>query len=265
MGDSRLPARDARQRSGAWPLVRTADGSWTAIEPVGGRALHDLAGARTEARGRFARALGLDRVRGARKVRLLDVGSGLLHNLAAAVECATCLGFELEALGLEHSPAVLELAARLPADPDPRFEAARRGVGEALGGTGLRGVRVELLRGPAEALIDDLPAQGFDAVFLDGYAPSGGGPLWDPDFLRRLASKLAPGGALATYTSSALVRAALIASGLEVEAGPRLGLKAGGTIARRAGSEPAPLRPMGRPLNERHRAKLARRARRIGG
>lgn len=265
MGGARLSADESRRRSSAWPLVRTADGSWTAIEPASGRALHDLAGARTEARGRFARALGLDRVRAARRVRLLDVGSGLLHNLAAAVECATTRGFQFEALGIESSAAVLELATGLPADADPRFEGARRRTIESLDGPGPLGVRVELLRGCAEALLDDLPARGFDAVFLDGYAPSGGGPLWEPDFLRRLASKLAPGGALATYTSSALVRATLIASGLEVSAGPRLGLKAGGTIARRAGTEPGPLEPIGRPLTERERAKLVRRARRIGG
>ncbi|MEO0649433.1 MAG: hypothetical protein AAFZ65_01995, partial [Planctomycetota bacterium] len=111
-----------------WTLVRTADGSWTALEPERGRALHDLAGARTEARERFVRASGLDRATPGARLRLLDLGTGLGHNLGAARDAAERRGIALEVTAFERSGAVLELAAALPPDPQARHERFRRAL-----------------------------------------------------------------------------------------------------------------------------------------
>ncbi|MHC4263961.1 MAG: MnmC family methyltransferase [Planctomycetota bacterium] len=257
--------------------MRTADGSWTALEPGTGRALHDLAGARTEARLRFAQAAGLDRVPAGACVELLDLGCGFGHNLAAAEELAHARGFELSVLALERDPRVWAAAEHLPPDPAYGFEAARRRVRERLerGAAGW-----ELRFGPAELEERTLGQRRFDAVFLDGYAPSTADSLWEAEFLARVARRLRPGGLVTTYTASSRIRAAFMAAGLEVGVGPRVGRRVGGTVARRTsgraantdelavdGVDPeraeALLEPSWSPLEDGQRRKLERRGRRI--
>ena len=52
--------------------------------------------------------------------------------------------------------------------------------------------------------------------FLDPFSPRRCPQLWTVDFLKDVASCLAPGGLLATYSRSAAVRAALIEVGLHI-------------------------------------------------
>jgi tRNA U34 5-methylaminomethyl-2-thiouridine-forming methyltransferase MnmC len=70
----------------------------------------------------------------------------------------------------------------------------------------------------------------YQAVFLDPFSPSKSPELYSVEFLRHLASLLAPEGRILTYTSAAPVRSALLEAGLEVGEGPWVGRK-GGTIA----------------------------------
>ncbi len=80
-------------------------------------------------------------------------------------------------------------------------------------------------------------AAGFDAVYLDAFSPKANPEAWQPAFLGRLASSLAPGGRLVSFTVSGEVRRALAAHGLVVSkvAGPPGG-KAEVLVARRPGS-----------------------------
>jgi tRNA U34 5-methylaminomethyl-2-thiouridine-forming methyltransferase MnmC len=266
------------ERSG-YCAQRTGDGSWTVIDPQSGRAAHDLHGARSEARVRFVQALGLDRAPRGATLRLLDVGTGLGLNLAAALEAAQGCGARLEVLCLERDPAPLELAAELEPDSDPGFDAHWRRALAALSASRERGGpaevpgvgTVELALGDAAVELSARPQWRGEGIFLDGYAPRDGGALWSFPFLRALAAALVPGGRLATYTASAAVRAALLAAGLELRAGPRHGAKVGGTVALRApvaGGEPGGEhwpRGLWSELDSRQGAKLARRAARLPG
>ncbi|MEO6708064.1 MAG: hypothetical protein ABI054_10550, partial [Planctomycetota bacterium] len=74
--------------SRAWRAQRTEDGSWTLLHPLHGESCHSLAGAWTQARERYASLIAdLPREITARGVvRLLDIGTGMGFNLAAAIE-----------------------------------------------------------------------------------------------------------------------------------------------------------------------------------
>jgi len=243
--------------SGTWKALETEDGSWTLLDSSLGQACHAREGAWTEARERYAgptrlreRALAED---APACLRLLDVGTGLGWNLAAALEAVHGTDCALEVVTLERDPSVIEasldLHARQPLAAAADFQrpvaealaasledhAAARMQGVALPGGG----RLYLWLGDGRETLAECtwPAAwpsdcpGFDAVFLDPFSPGVDPPLWEAGFLGRMAMLMAPGSLLSTYTASARVRARLMAAGLIVGRGPRVGGKAEGTLA----------------------------------
>lgn len=62
-------------------------------------------------------------------------------------------------------------------------------------------------------------AQGaaVDAWFLDGFAPSRNGAMWNPELFERIAELSRPGATLATFTAAGEVRRGLAGAGFEVE------------------------------------------------
>lgn len=253
-----------------WIETPTADGSWTLVHAGLGEGCHSLAGAWQQATERYAgpcRLAELARERAGAPVRLLDVGTGLGLNLAAA-RAALGAG-ALHVVTLERDPEVLCAGRALYERPDladgpwsaphrlvrTALRAAERAGGNpvAFGNGTLR-----LLLGDARATLAEV-AGPFDAVFLDPFSPARAGELWEPGFLAEVAARLAPGGWLSTYSASFRVRLALAVAGLEVGLGPRVGAKGEGTLARRGAPVPA--------LAPRVSARLGRRlaALRAGG
>lgn len=239
-----------------WEPVTTDDGSVTLRCPRTGSLAHSAAGAWTEACERYVAATDLA---GWQRPRLLDIGTGLGWNLAAALHAVDPL--DVVSLELDPGPieAALELAAagRLAPPPLARLhEPVAVALREALEHPGeavaLGRGRLRLLLGDARQTLPELEAQArFDAVFLDPFAPGEDPPLWEPGFLEEVARRLAPGGLLSTYTASLRVRTSLARAGLQVGAGPRVGQKSQGTLA-------SPDRPLP-VLDDRTRRKLARR------
>ena len=224
-----------------------------------GQACASSSGAWLEALERYARPcrlreLGLQRP--GQGVRLLDVGTGAALNLAAARSELAGTGAHLEALTLERDPDVLRAACALPAsppDPGVGLGALRRtllGMAEEGGGgaqlegqDGASPATVRLVLGDARETLEREPGVGrYDAVFLDPFSPAAEPELWAPAFLAAIAARMAPRAVLSTYTSAARVRRALAAAGLGRGAGPRVGAKAGGTLASPRGVLP-PLGP----------------------
>jgi tRNA U34 5-methylaminomethyl-2-thiouridine-forming methyltransferase MnmC len=243
-----------------WKRVRTGDGSWTLEHPVHGETCHSRSGAWLEARERYCvpcRLADLARERGA--VRLLDVGTGLGLNLAAALEVTRAAGAELEIVTLERSPEVIRTAIRLGLEEPSREDVdgeesaelhrlVLRTLASALAspgrdvplGEGEERGRLRLVLGDARETLPALePELEFDAVFLDPFSHRKEPELWQPGFLFAVAARLADRGWLSTYSAATRVRAGLSAAGLSVGLGPPVGKKAAGTVARRG----APLPP----------------------
>jgi tRNA U34 5-methylaminomethyl-2-thiouridine-forming methyltransferase MnmC len=249
---------------------RTDDGSWTLAQLRLGEACHSRSGAWKQAVERYAGGCRLaERSAGGHaRLRLLDVGTGLGLNLAAAL-AALAPGSSLEVLSLELDPAVIErglaLYARLPAGPwEPWHGRVRRALTAALATPGravaLEGGSLVLLLGDARATLAGA-AGPFDAVFLDPFSPRRAPELWSPAFLAELARRMAPGSWLSTYSAAFAVRLALSAAGLRVGRGPRVGTKAEGTVASPDAEPPALPPRTARRLARRLRGLLAECAR----
>lgn len=258
--------------SRAWTPLETGDGSWTLVHGGHGEACHSREGAWTESVERYGRPCGFGERRAVGGVRrLLDVGTGLGLNLAAALALleeagaglearAGAVALELEACGLELDPGVFAAALDLGARPQA-LEGAPRGLrrwwppvlaalGKAARRAGERACvdirtptgearagSLRLFVGDGRETLGRALAGGagapFDAVFLDAFSPGRAPELWEGAFLGSLAASLAPGGVLSTFTVNRRVRACLAAAGLEVTDGPAVGRKRAGTLARR--------------------------------
>ena len=247
-----------------WNAVRTADGSWTLAHPEHKATCHSLAGAWQQACERYARPC---RVRelGAtqRTVAVLDIGTGLGLNLAAALAALEGTNANLHAVTLERDADVIHSALALadwPAEVERHYAPLRNALAGCLAMRATT-ARVELGgRGSLTLLLGDatqcLPqfdrSVRFDAVFLDPFAPSVEPGLWEAQFLGEVARRMRDGAVLSTYSASLRVRRALVAGGLSVGRGPRVGLKSAGTLAGIGAHLP--------PLDARTQRRLARHA-----
>jgi tRNA U34 5-methylaminomethyl-2-thiouridine-forming methyltransferase MnmC len=255
-----------------WVQVMTQDGTPTLRHPLHHEACHSLSGAWLESRERYARACSVEsRTRARSPLRLLDVGTGLGLNLAAALEAVNLAGGELEVVTLELEDSILRAAVELAPAMPPQVRAWHTPIARALESALDRGegpieICVEpgrdarershltLLLGDARTTLAELPPeQAFDVVFLDPFSPRVAPELWDVGFLSQVAARMGPGSLLSTYSASLGVRAALCAVGLQVGVGGRVGAKAQGTLA-------APDHDPG-GFDERTRRRIVRRAR----
>jgi chorismate dehydratase len=230
--------------SATWISVRTADGSFTLAHPLHGETCHSRAGAWEESRLRYADACRLaERARGERALRLLDVGTGLGLNLAAALEAVQGTDCRLEVLSLELERGVIEaafaleeregagLAPELAAHWSAALLLLREALADPRGRAQGEQVSLTLALGDARETLPRLGAGAFDAVFLDAFSPRVEPELWTPAFLCEIARRIAPGGLLSTYSAALAVRAGLAAAGLRVGPGARVGTKSSGTLA----------------------------------
>ena len=261
-----------------WEPRVTADGSPTLENTALAQTCHSMDGAWSESVERYARACRIaETARREGVVRILDIGTGLALNIAAALaELDDELGVgnaTLSVATFELDSRVLEEAALLASSAAPEAETgaqrpsfraswrvaletisrAREGDGQPVGWSDGRSGELRLMLGDARVTLPRLdPDLAFDAIFLDPFSPASDPPLWEPGFLMHVAHRVASRGVLSTYTASLAVRAALFAAGLEVGKGPRFGQKGEGTLA-------------GRDIElegfeERRQRKIARRA-----
>jgi tRNA U34 5-methylaminomethyl-2-thiouridine-forming methyltransferase MnmC len=230
-----------------WEALLTDDGSWTLRHGPSGATCHSTAGAWTQARERYAGPCRLAELGEQREVvHLLDIGTGIGLNLAAALDELEPGHARLEVLSLELDPAAIEAGLALgpwPAHVDAALERVRPALARAV--RARDGERVEFAprmegapRGGLRLWLGDARERGvelgrerFDAVFLDPFAPRDAPDLWETPFLAQVARAMAPHAILSTYSASLEVRARLAAAGLRIGLGPRVGRKAQGTLA----------------------------------
>jgi tRNA U34 5-methylaminomethyl-2-thiouridine-forming methyltransferase MnmC len=204
-----------------WTPHPTEDGSFTFRSPEFGETFHSHQGAKTEAFQKFAEAADLCQKAHRPKLRLLDVCYGLGYNTAAALETihSVNLNCHLEIYGLELDPTV-PMGAIAPellkewSDPVQRVlqSLAHKHTCQQ------PKLSAHLWIGDARGSIQQVIQQGFkaDAIFLDPFSPRRCPQLWTVEFLAAVAQCLAPDGKLSTYSRSAAVRAALLATGLSI-------------------------------------------------
>ena len=85
-------------------------------------------------------------------------------------------------------------------------------------------VELILIHAPIDQALNAIDS-GFDAWFLDGFAPARNGDMWQDSVLARIARLLVPGGSAATFTAAGFVRRSLMAAGLTVHKRPGFGRK----------------------------------------
>ncbi len=255
--DPDAPPRAPDDATALWSptALLTDDGSPALWSPRYGQAFRSRHGAHAEARHVFVEGSGAAaRLAAGRATRVLEVGLGAATNLACTAAAALASGAPLHYRAWEPEPlpaAALRLADLGALAPAP-FVAALLAARDAWGAIEHGDVRrwrfatvdLELVVAPIDRLLDPafaadverrlrtpLAADGaaasatdapYDAVYLDPFSPEVNPDAWRPAVLAALAARLAPGGALVSYSVRGSVRRALAAAGLDVRkvAGP---------------------------------------------
>ena len=169
-------------------------------------------------------------------VRVAELGFGTGLNILATLDLWRRTkkppGARLRMVSIEAYLMTGEEAARaLSAFPDLAELASALLDQWPQGRTGLHrldfpelGARLDLWIGAAETVLPRLSG-GFDAWFLDGFAPSKNPAMWSPDVLSQVARLSADGCRLATFTVAGEVRRTLAELGFTVEKKPGFGRK----------------------------------------
>ena len=214
----------------------TEDGSYTFFSEEFQETFHSSFGAKQEAEVRYIKPCAIEQLATERSViRILDVCYGLGYNSAAALSAIWSINprCKVELFGLEISSEVPREAIRqnLLAQWHPAVVtnlaelSSKSKVCHDL-------FLAQLLLGDARKTTIEVIAQSWqaDAIFLDPFSPPKCPQLWTVEFLNMLVRCLSLSGRLATYSSSAAVRTALISTELNIGSIVGAGRKSPGTL-----------------------------------
>jgi tRNA U34 5-methylaminomethyl-2-thiouridine-forming methyltransferase MnmC len=215
----------------------TEDGSYTFFSPEFQETFHSSFGAKQEAEVRYIEPCQIKELATQQStIRILDVCYGLGYNSAAALEAIWSVNpqCQVELIALEIAADVPRQAIQynllaqwqLPI-PSLLAKLSRKfNVCQDF-------LAAELLLNDARQTIQSLVSQNWqaDAIFLDPFSPPKCPQLWTVEFISLLSKCLNPKGRLATYSSSAAVRSALLSAGLNIGSITGAGRKSPGTIA----------------------------------
>jgi len=209
-------------------VIITQDGSRT-LSNASGEAYKSLRGASSEARAVYLEGSGMAaRLASGRGGRVLEIGFGAGLNFLVTAAAAQAAQAPLEYFALELAPPPADTLRELryaellaPSTVPEALVTWRAGLGEVVAGGRHTfehgGVRLELFVGDALSPAWEAGATWrADAVYHDAFSPAGQPELWSPEFLARLAGRLAAGGALVSFTVAGDVRRALESQGLSV-------------------------------------------------
>lgn len=212
------------------PGIKTNDGSLTLYHPEYRQHFHTLAGAASEAQNKFIIPSGLkEKLENSDNVNILDIGFGLGYNAIAAIKRAMETGnTPLKITSLERDIKTLQAAVQF-FDTDSlehKIISALLANGRWNNNT----CDLTLIIDDARKTICQLE-DTFDCIFLDAFSTETNPELWTYDFIKKLASKLKPGGTITTYSSAFPVMGAFIRSRLHTGETEAFGRKRGGIIA----------------------------------
>lgn len=217
-------------------VLTTADGSPT-LRPLGGEAMHSLAGARSETDWVYGHAMRTARDAGLAP-SLLSIGLGLGYVEASAIAIwgmtpdLAIQSWEARADLRELWQQVLAGADQL-ANTNPLLEVIVAATGRAL--PLLRQLYASGRWSLQPALsLDALPEQRFSVIAFDAYSEKSSPDLWTPELIGALLDRASSDRCiLATYASKGVLRRELQARGFTVERRPGFAGKRECTLATR--------------------------------
>ena len=202
--------------------------------------LHTSTGAISEAFEKFIKPMKFDYTD---DIAILDICAGLGYNSSAAIddflkhETDSKLSIDM----VEISHATLACGLLVPS-PIKAHDITRKAIEKELIKTDYAALELEKTEIPenidinvfiedARNTVQKLDDDSYDAIFLDPFSQNMAPELFSLDFFKEFRRIIKDTGIVATYTSSAPVRAAFIEADFYIGLGPIFGRKQGGTLA----------------------------------
>ena len=202
--------------------------------------LHTSTGAISEAFEKFIKPMKFDYED---DIAILDICAGLGYNSSAAIDdfMKNSKDSNLTIDMVEISAATLACGLLVPS-PIKAHDITRKAIEKELIKTDYAALELETTEIPenidinvfiedARQTVQKLDDNSYDAIFLDPFSQNMAPELFSLDFFKEFRRIIKNTGIVATYTSSAPVRAAFIEADFYIGLGPIFGRKQGGTLA----------------------------------
>ena len=202
--------------------------------------LHTSTGAISEAFEKFIKPMKFDYTD---DIAILDICAGLGYNSSAAIDdfLKNSKDSHLTIDMVEISSATLACGLLVPS-PIKAHDITRKAIEKELIKTDYAALELEKTEIPenidinvfiedARQTVQKLDDDSYDAIFLDPFSQNMAPELFSLDFFKEFRRIIKDTGIVATYTSSAPVRAAFIEADFYIGLGPIFGRKQGGTLA----------------------------------
>ena len=205
-------------------LLKTDDGSYTLIYPDHQETYHSKFGALTESDQVYLRNSGVhQRLVRQQPTAILEIGFGTGFNFVHTASHAKASNCALSYTAYEISPLSKSIALQvLSHNAADNLELCHFTV-EALDRIATDETEVVTSYNDktvlrlicADAASHRLPADAFDAIYLDAFSTKNNPALWSASFLKSIHTAARPGATLATYCVNGKFRAALTEAGFE--------------------------------------------------
>ncbi|WP_458456540.1 MnmC family methyltransferase [Methanobrevibacter sp.] len=201
--------------------------------------LHTSTGAISESFEKFIKPMKFDY---SRDIAILDICAGLGYNTSAAIEDFMMNSTKnLTVDMVEISKATLACGLLVPS-PIKEHDITKKAIEDELIKQDYASLQLEKCEIPenininvyiedARQSVQKLKDNTYDAIFLDPFSQNMAPELFSVEFFTQFRRIIKDDGIVATYTSSAPVRAGFIETGFYIGQGPIFGRKQGGTLA----------------------------------
>ena len=202
--------------------------------------LHTSTGAISESFEKFIKPMKFDY---SKDIAILDICAGLGYNSSAAIAdfIKNSTDSNLKVDMVEISKATFACGILVPS-PIPEHDITKKAIEDELVKQNYASLSLEECEIPenidinvfiedARQTVQNLEDKTYDAIFLDPFSQNMAPELFSLEFFKEFRRIIKDTGIIATYTSSAPVRAAFIESGFYIGLGPIFGRKQGGTLA----------------------------------
>ncbi|WP_405268824.1 MnmC family methyltransferase [Methanobrevibacter sp.] len=176
-------------------------------------------------------------------IAILDICAGLGYNSSAAISdfLKNSAESNLQIDMVEISKATFACGLLVPS-PIPEHDITKKAIEDELirqdyaalsleKGEIPENIFINVFIEDARQTVQKLKDNTYDAIFLDPFSQNMAPELFSVEFFRQFHRIIKDDGIVATYTSSAPVRAGFIEAGFYIGLGPIFGRKQGGTLA----------------------------------